>query len=152
MKNTLMTIKEYAESRGKSVQAVYTQIHGKEKADLLEGHIITQKAGNKNIKFLDEIAVQILDEASKQAPMVVLQNEDKERIEELTAENEALKAKLSELQEKMIAELMNHNAQIMAQNQKVMELTDKILLLEQSKEQENQEQEQHKTFWRRFFG
>lgn len=146
MGDNLISIKEYAESRGKSVQAVYNQIHGKEKADLLEGHIITQKVGHKNIKFLDETAVRVLDEASKQAPTVILQNEDKERIAELTAENEALKAKLSELQTKMIEELMNHNQQIMAQNQKVMELTDKILLLEQK----NQEQE-HKPFWKKFF-
>lgn len=147
MGDNLISIKEYAESRGKTVQAVYNQIHGKEKADLLEGHIITQKAGHKNIKFIDETAVRILDEASKQAPTVILQNEDKERIAELTAENEALKIQLMELQNRMIDEVTKHNEQIMIQSQKVIELTDKVLLLEQK----NQEQEQHKSLWNRLF-
>lgn len=142
-----MTIKEYADSRNKTVQAVYNQINGKEKKDLLKGHIVARKVGNKNIKLLDEMAVKILDEASKQAPTVIVQNTDRERIEQLEAENEALKNKLTELQEKMIDEMMKHNEQILKQSQKVIELTDKVLLLEQNREQEN-----GRSFFKKIFG
>lgn len=113
----------------------------------MKGHIVARKVGNKNIKLLDEMAVKILDEASKQAPTVIVQNTDRERIEQLEAENEALKNKLTELQEKMIDEMMKHNEQILKQSQKVIELTDKVLLLEQNREQEN-----GRSFFKKIFG
>lgn len=95
----MITIKEYAESHGKSVQAVYKQIKSKENSALLDGHIVVEKINNKNVKMLDDVAVQILDDASKQSIQVVLQNEDKETIERLEEENKKLLLKIASLQE-----------------------------------------------------
>lgn len=104
MADGMMTIKEYAESRGKSVQAVYKQIKSKENAKELEGHIVVQKVGNKNTKLLDEMAVEVLDNASKQSPQVILQTDDKERIEQLENENKLLWSKVAELQDELLKE------------------------------------------------
>lgn len=86
MINGMLTIKEFAEMHGKSVQAVYQQIKSKENAKALEGHIVIHRVGNKDTKLLDEEAVRILQSASMQAPQVIMQTDDKERIEQLRQE------------------------------------------------------------------
>lgn len=98
----MVTVKEYADSRGKSVQAVYKQIRAKENVVLLENHVFLQKVGNKNTKVMDDEAVKILDEASRQAPTVIIQSDKDEKIHELSKENEALKIKVIDLQEQLI--------------------------------------------------
>lgn len=97
-----MTIKEYADKHGKSVQSVYKQMKSKENAKRLEGHILFRKVGNKNVQVLDEVAISILEEASTQAPQVIVQMEDKEQIAQLQEENKALLVKLTEVQEALI--------------------------------------------------
>lgn len=97
-----MTIKEYADKHGKSVQSVYKQMKSKENAKRLEGHILLRKVGNKNIQVLDEVAIAILEEASTQAPQVIVQMEDKEQIASLQEENKKLLLKLTEVQEALI--------------------------------------------------
>ncbi len=75
-----VSVKEYAAQRGKTVQAVYQQMKRKENAEALEGHVILRYVGNKQVKFLDEVAVTILDAASNSAPIVVVGNELKEEL------------------------------------------------------------------------
>ena len=96
----MITIKEYAEMRGKSVQAVYQQLKRKENAARLEGHIHISKIGNKDAKFLDDIAVEILDEASQKSVQIIEQTNDKERIEELEKENKDLLTRYAALNDK----------------------------------------------------
>lgn len=146
----MITVKEYAEKQGKSVQAVYKQIRSKENAALLEGHIFLQKIGNKNAKVLDDEAIEILNNASRQAPTVVLQNTKDELIEALQAEkeqladeNRSLLIKVAELQELLIQE--KDNVKLLQQ--------EKIALLEEKKEEQAQQPDERakETFWSRLW-
>lgn len=146
----MITIKEYAEKSGKSVQAVYKQIKAKENAALLEEHILLQKIGNKNTKVLDDEAVRILDQASRQAPTVILQSGKDDIIEKLQAEkeqlaneNKALLIKVAELQEQLLQE--KDNVKLLQQ--------EKIELLEEKQEQNQQAEEEEKetSFWHRLW-
>lgn len=146
----MITIKEYAEKSGKSVQAVYKQIKAKENVALLEGHILLQKIGNKNTKVLDDEAVRILDQASRQAPTVILQSGKDDMIEKLQAEkeqlaneNKALLIKVAELQEQLLQE--KDNVKLLQQ--------EKIELLEEKQEQNQQAEEEEKetSFWHRLW-
>lgn len=135
----MVTVKEYAEQQGKSVQAVYKQMRAKENAALLENHIFLQKVGNKTAKMLDDEAVKILNNASRQSPTVVLQNGKDEQIavlqaekEQLISENKALLVKVAELQEQLLQE-----------KDTVKQLQqEKIMLLEE-------QEPEKKTFWNR---
>lgn len=138
----MITIKEFAELHGKSVQAVYKQLKSKENATLLEGHIITKKINNKNIKMLDDIAVQILNDASKQSIQVIMQNDDRERIEQLETENKTLLIKIASLQE----DLINTQKELSKEKDNVKILqNEKIELLE---EKEEPQQKKWWQFWK----
>lgn len=146
----MITVKEYAEQQGKSVQAVYKQIRAKENAALLENHIFLQKVGNKTAKVLDDEAVEILNNASRQAPTVVLQNGKDELIETLQAEkeqlaneNKALLVKVAELQEQLLQE--KDNVKLLQQ--------EKITLLEEKQDDQTQQLEEDPkgSFWSRLW-
>ena len=129
----MLSIKEYAEKSGKSVQAVYKQIKSKENSIHLEGHIFEKKIKNRNVKFLDETAIKILDESSKQTPIIMVQTDNKEHIENLEKENKNLILKIAELQEIIILK-----------SEKIEKLQEaNILLLEEKKEEP-----QKKIWWK----
>lgn len=135
----LITVKEYAENKGKSVQSVYQQMKRKDNSKKLEGHIVVKRVGNKETKFLDTVAVEILDEASRQAPQVIMETMDKERIEELEAENKLLVQKIVELQDQLIKK-----------TEKIELLQEaNILLLEQKQERMQEQEEVKRGFWSR---
>ena len=140
---TMITVKEYAERQGKSVQAVYKQMRAKENAALLENHIFLQKVGNKTAKVLDDEAVRILDEASRKIPTVVVQDGKEEVIESLRMENKQLLIKIAELQEQLLRE--KDNVKLLQQ--------EKIELLEEKQEQNQRpaEEEKETSFWRRLW-
>lgn len=119
----MVTIKEYAESRGKSVQSVYKQMRSKENAAALNGHIIIQKFNNKDVKFLDDEAVRVLDAASSQSVQVIELSNDKEQIETLKQEKEALLLKIAELQDQLIKK-----------NEKIDQLKDEKIAYLENKE------------------
>lgn len=144
----MITVKEYAEQQGKSVQAVYKQMRAKENAALLENHIFLQKVGNKTAKVLDDEAVEILNNASRQAPTVVLQNGKDEQIEalkaekeQLASENKALLVKVADLQEQLLQE--KDNVKLLQQ--------EKIALLEEKQDDQTQQPEEKETFWSRLW-
>lgn len=118
----MVSIKEYAESKGVSTQAVYKQLKTHEKA--LLGHI--QKVNGK--RYLDDEAVAYLNAQSENTPSVIVQTGNDELISELRAENERLKQKVEFLQDQMLQELMK-------QNKTISELTEKVLLLTEQKEE-----------------
>lgn len=145
MVNGMLSIKEYAEVKGKSPQAVYKQLESKTNKEALKGHIFTLKINNKNTRFLDEEAVKILDEASKQTPSVILQTDDKEKIEALEQENKILLEKVAvqadklaaqseELRQndKMLLEAEN-NKQLVAHQQEQIELHQETMAAQQKK-------------------
>lgn len=75
-----VSVKEYAVQRGKTVQAVYQQMKRKDNAAALEGHVTLRLVGNKKVKYLDDVAVGILDAASNSAPLTIVGAELKEEL------------------------------------------------------------------------
>lgn len=141
---TMITVKEYAERKGKSVQAVYKQMRAKENAALLENHIFLQKVGNKTAKVLDDEAVRILDEASRKIPTVLVQDGKDDMIESLRMENKQLLLKVADLQDQLLHE--KDNVKLLQQ--------EKIALLEEKEEKQddqNQQPEEKETFWSRLW-
>lgn len=104
-----MSIKEYAETRGKSVQAVHQQLKRKSNADALKGHIFIYKINNKDVKHLDEEAVEILDSSSRQTPSVIIQENNDELVNQQREQIEALLVKVASQADK-IAELSDWKA------------------------------------------
>jgi len=80
-----ISVKHYAEVKNKTVQAVYQQMKRPGNAAALEGHVFTKRVGNKNVKYLDEEAVRILDEGRAAAPVIVQQDEYKAKYEEASS-------------------------------------------------------------------
>ena len=143
MVDGMITVKEYAEQRGKSVQSVYKQMRSKENAIGLEGHIHVRRVNNKYVKLLDEEAVRVLDEASHHSIQVILQTDDKERIARLEEEKQALIIQIAQIQN----ELIQTQKALSAEKDTVKQLqADKIALLEAKQEQETEAEK--KPWWR----
>lgn len=125
------SVKEYAKEHGITIQAVYQQINRKKNKEFLQGHIFKRDG----VKYLDEEAVSYLEHQRVHAPTIIMQTDDKERIEQLENENKMLLLKVAELQETIIAK-----------SEKIEQLQEaNILLLEQK-------QEKPKGFWAKVFG
>ncbi|MDI9243579.1 hypothetical protein [Fusibacillus kribbianus] len=133
-----MTIKDYAAARGKTVQAVYKQIHAKENAEV-KNHICKEKRGNKSIQVLDNEAIKILDSASRQAPVIINQTAKDTELENFRLENENLKIKIMELQEKLISA-----------HEKIGCLQEQLLLSDQRRHEESADNK--RSWWQRFVG
>lgn len=117
----MVTIKEYAKSKNVSYEAVRKQIQ-KYKDKELKEHVIRK---NKT-QYLDDYAVEFLDNRRRESPIMVVQMNKDEEIERLEMENKALLLKVAELQEALLRE---------KDEVKQLQL-EKIELLEQKKEEE----------------
>lgn len=62
----MITVKQYAEDRGITIQAVHQSMQGKRKKNRLEGHVTVVDG----VKWLDDEAVAILDESRNKSPIV----------------------------------------------------------------------------------
>ena len=145
----MITVKEYAEQKGKSVQSVYKQMKSKENAVALEGHIHVRRVNNRDVKLLDEEAVRVLDEASNHSIQVILETDDKRRIEEMEKQIEVLKDQLLITQNQLIAE----QAEVKRlQTEKMQLQADKIALLEAKQDEPKKDDSEKKSFWKRLFG
>ena len=91
-----MTLKQYADSRNVSYEAVRRQVvkYRKEIAD----HIV-RKDG---VQYLDQDAIAFLSEKRRASPLVVVHETNTEKITELEAEIEALRAKLMTSQDETV--------------------------------------------------
>ena len=119
--NSKVSVKEYAESRGKTVQAVYQQIKRKKNAVALEGHIFFFDVGNKNVMYLDDAAIEILDRSSGSSPLVVIETKSEEELIETKKQFESLKLEYMKLQGR--CELLQE--QLQDQNQKLLVIDSK---------------------------
>ena len=128
----LLTIKEYAKKKNVSYEAVRKQIQ-KYKDNELKDHIIKK---NKT-QYLDEYAVDFLDNRRRESPIMLIQMDKDEEIQRLSNENKALLIKIAELQEALLNE-KDSVKQLQAE---------KIALFEAK-----HEQEQPKTWFQRLFG
>lgn len=93
-----MTIRDYAKERGISYESARKSVRRFE-GDL-KGH--TRMDGRTML--LDEEAVALLDEKRRGNPIVVVNEEKREEVERLRAENTALLHKIAELQDALLAE------------------------------------------------
>lgn len=79
----MITVKQYADERGITIQAVHQSMQGKRKKDRLEGHVTVVDG----VKQLDEEAVAILDESRNKSPIVYEKAEANQIIKDME-ENE----------------------------------------------------------------
>lgn len=94
----MISMKDYAESKGISYEAVRKQV--KRYKNELEAHV--HKEGRT--QFLDDEAVSFLDSKRAESPIVLIQANKDEEIERLTAENKALLIEVAELQRALLKE------------------------------------------------
>lgn len=94
----MVSIKEYASSKNVSYEAVRKQINRYKKE--LTNHI--QKVGRT--QYLDDFAVDFLNEKRQSNPVVILEASKEEELEQLRLENKSLLLKVAELQEQLLKE------------------------------------------------
>lgn len=82
--NDKVTVKQYAESAGVTIQAVHQQLKRQKNKGKLEGHIYVIDG----VKYLDQDAVAILDSSREKTPVVEWNQEKDKRIKELEADVE----------------------------------------------------------------
>lgn len=92
----VMSIKDYAKARNISYEAARQQV--KRYAEELDGHITKQN----RTQYLDDFAVELLDEHRQQNPVVVINQDRDEALEQLRAENKALTQRVMLLQSELI--------------------------------------------------
>ena len=139
MELNLLTIKEYAQKKNVSYEAVRKQIQ-KYKDGELKDHIIRK---NKT-QYLDEYAVDFLDNRRRESPIMAIQMDKDEEIERLTNENKALLVQIVQIQN----ELIQIQKALSEEKDTVKQLqADKIALLE-----EKQAEPEKKSWLQRIFG
>lgn len=122
-----MTVKEYAEARGKSAQAVYKALQSTKNAAAVAGHTRHERRNGKNTLLLDVTAMRVLDDSARVAPVVV--NATDTRVQELEEENRNLHLQILDLQQRYINDMA-------ARDQKLLDLTERVLLLTQDPDPE----------------
>lgn len=101
----MITVKQYADERHITIQAVHQSMNGKRKKDRLVGHIQVIDG----VKWLDDEAVRILDEARNKSPIVWEKSDTSARLEELEQNERLLLAKVATQADK-ISELAQWKA------------------------------------------
>lgn len=125
----MISIKDYAKEHKISYEAVRKQIKRYQKE--LEGHI----SKINRTKFLDDFAVEFLNDKRKNNPIVIIEANKDEEIQRLKDENKALLLKVADLQEQLLKE--KDNVKLLQE--------EKIQLLENSVKNEK------KSFFSKFF-
>lgn len=115
----MITLKEYAKKQNVSYEAVRKQVN-RYREDLGEHLYKVERT-----QYIDEEGEAFLDQKRASNPVVVIEHDKDEQIEELKKQNEALRAKVVQLQDMIIS-----------RDTKVMELQDRLLLLTAKPDQE----------------
>ena len=92
----MVTIKDYAASKGVSYEAVRKQI--KIYAAELDGHIHKKN----RTQYLDEEAIAFLDLKRSENPVIVMEASKDEELAQLREENKRLLLKIADLQDQII--------------------------------------------------
>lgn len=123
----MITVKEYAESRSKSIQAVHQQRKRAKYKDQLAEHEFVKDG----VVYLDEVAVQILDSAHENT-VAIVDTSTKEKIKKLEKQLDSAKNRENNL----LGELNNKNKTIFDLQTKIQEQTEQMttLLLENQKQ------------------
>ena len=146
----MLTIKEYADKQGVTIQAIYQSLKSQENLERLKDHVFLENGR----KMLDDYAVKVLDESRKQNPIIVMQEKENERLQELESENKKLTAAIIELQEKLIHKqdlIQEINNKLIESKQYEMQLNVSVNEIKSLNEQigtlqENLEKEKAKTW------
>lgn len=144
------SIKDYAKSRKITYEAARQQVKRYEKE--LQGHIHRQN----RTQYLDDYAVDLLDDHRQQSPIVVVNQDRDAELEQLRAENKTLLQQVAMLQDKLLAA---QESAIEAAKQTVLldaAQADKAALQERVKELEAERdaarQEAAKPWYKKLFG
>lgn len=140
----MITVKEYAESRSKSIQAVHQQRKRAKYKDQLSEHEFVKDG----VVYLDEVAVKILDSAHENT-VAIVDTSTKERIQKLERKLEATENReknlLNDLNKKN-TDIINLQKRLQEQTEQItillLENKEKTLLLEKKDEQKQQIDEQ----------
>lgn len=151
----MITVKEYADKNGVTAQSVYKRINSKKLKDRLKGHIVIEYG----VKCLDDVAIEILNEAKKVSTntlSVVKNKENKEELEKLKEENERLKDELIHKQNKyenVLEQLLIAQKQIAEKDKQLLEYqnTEKETREPDKTEPENQNEEKKGNWFTRLF-
>lgn len=144
------SIKDYAKSRKITYEAARQQVKRYEKE--LQGHIHRQN----RTQYLDDYAVDLLDDHRQQNPVVVVNQDRDAELEQLRSENKTLLQQVAMLQDKLLAA---QESAIEAAKQTVLldaAQADKAALQERVKELEAERdaarQEAAKPWYKKLFG
>lgn len=138
----MITVKQYADSIGKSHQAVYKQLRTKKNVQRLEGHVKKENGTT----YLDDTAVEILNESRKNAVVIAERNQSEE-IEKMRETINNLQIKLLQEQEKNNNLLEKFNT-VQLENSDMKHLIE-TKDLEKARQQEKFEQEKNeKETWK----
>lgn len=146
----VMSIKDYARARKITYEAARQQVKRYEKE--LQGHIHRQN----RTQYLDDYAVELLDDHRQQSPVVIVNQDRDAELEQLRAENKTLLQQVAMLQDKL---LTAQESAIEAAKQTVLldaAQADKAALQERVKELEAERdaarQEAAKPWYKKLFG
>lgn len=146
----VMSIKDYARARKITYEAARQQVKRYEKE--LQGHIHKQN----RTQYLDDYAVELLDDHRQQNPVVVVNQDRDAELEQLRSENKTLLQQVAMLQNKL---LTAQESTIEAAKQTVLldaAQADKAALQERVKELEAERdaarQEAAKPWYKKLFG
>ena len=144
------SIKDYAKSRKITYEATRQQVKRYEKE--LQGHIHRQN----RTQYLDDYAVDLLDDHRQQSPVVIVNQDRDAELEQLRTENKTLLQQVAMLQDKLLAA---QESAIEAAKQTVLldaAQADKAALQERVKELEAERdaarQEAAKPWYKKLFG
>ena len=127
----MKTVKEYANSVGKSHQSVYKQLNSKKNKERLENHVWKQDGTT----YLDDVAVDILDQHRKENPVVIINKDTDSRLKQLEDENKNLLIKVAQQADKISQLNEDLKNKIEQMTSLLLENNEKTLLLEQKKDQ-----------------
>lgn len=133
----MVTIKEYAKTKGVSYEAVRKQVNRYHSE--LKGHI--SKVGRVN--YLDEKAVEFLDSKRAESPIIIMETAKDEQIQRLQDENKALLLKVTELQDQLLKE---KDTVKLLQSEKI-ELLQAREEKEEEAQQDQEESDDIKKWW-----
>ena len=125
----MITIRDYAKENNVSYEAIRKQI--KRYEDELNGHIIKQN----RTQFLDDVAVDILDQHRKENPVVIINKDTDSRLKQLEDENKNLLIKVAQQADKISQLNEDLKNKIEQMTSLLLENNEKTLLLEQKKDQ-----------------
>lgn len=127
----MISLKEYAEKKGVSYEAVRRQVNRYKEE--LKDHV--QQIGRT--RYLDEDGENFLDQKRKQNPVVMVSYDKDSQIEELKQENDNLKVQVLQLQDLLI----KSKDELLARDQQLLDLQKQLFLLKATVQEKQEKTE-----------